>query len=219
MANEQAIAKTFPSANAKAAGKKKLTTKYIAFVGMFSAVASVLMFLEIPLPFAPSFYKIDFSEVPALIGGFAMGPLAGVLIELIKILVHLLIKGTQTAGVGEVANFIIGCSLVVPASLIYKRAKTKNHAIVGMVIGTLLMTIVGPVINAYVLLPTYAAAFHMPMDALIGMGTAVNSHITSLLSFCILAVAPFNLVKGVAVSLITMLLYKHISPVIHSAGI
>lgn len=216
MTNEQAV-KT--AAVKPAAKEKKLTAKYMAFVGMFSAISVVLMFLEIPLPFAPSFYKIDFSEVPALIGGFAMGPVAGVLIEFIKILIHLIIKGTQTAGVGEIANFAIGCSLVVPASLLYRRSKTKTHAIVGMAIGTALMTIVGPVLNAYVLLPAYATAFHMPMDALIAMGTAVNSHINSLITFCLLSVAPFNLLKGVLVSIITMILYKHISPLIHSAGI
>ena len=217
MASEQAAANT--TTVKPIAKEKKFTAKYLAFVGMFSAVSSVLMFLEIPLPFAPSFYEIDFSEVPALIGGFAMGPVAGVLIEFIKILVHLIIKGTHTAGVGEIANFVIGCSMVVPASLLYKKSKSKGHAIVGMIIGTALMTVVGPVINAYVLLPAYAAAFHMPMDALIAMGTAVNSHVNGLLSFCALCVAPFNLLKGILVSIITMILYKHISPLIHNAGI
>ena len=161
------------------------------------------MFFDIPLPFAPSFYKIDLSEVPVLIGAFAMGPLAGAAIELIKILLNLVMKGSTTAGVGEVANFLIGCAYVMPAAWIYKTQKTKKNAMIGMAVGGLL--------NAFVLLPAYAAAFGMPMDALVGMGSAVNKAITSLPTFVLFAVVPFNIIKGVVVSLVTMLLYKHIS--------
>ena len=196
----------------------RFSAKYIAFVGIFGAIAGVLMFFEFPLPFAPSFYKLDFSEVPVLIGSFSLGPLAGVLIELIKILIHLVLKGTSTAGVGELANFIIGCSFVVPAGIIYLAYKTRKTAIIGMMAGTLIMTVIGCFVNAFVLLPTYAVAFHMPIDTLIGMGTAVNPRINSLLTFALLAVAPFNLFKGVLVSVITFLLYKRVSGLIHRAG-
>ena len=106
--------------------QKKINTKMIAQIGMLGAIAVVLMLFEIPLPFAPSFYEIDFSEVPVLIGCFTMGPMAGVLIELIKIILNLCINGSVTAGVGEVANFVIGCALVLPAAFIYKRKKTKT---------------------------------------------------------------------------------------------
>ncbi len=186
-------------------------TRRIAFIGMFAAIASVLMFIEIPLPFAPPFYKLDFSEVPVLIGTFSLGPVAGILIELIKIFVHLLFKGTQTAGVGELANFFVGCAFCVPAGLIYRRRKTKRDAIISMAVGTVFLIIAGCLMNAYVLLPAYASAFHMDLSALIAMGTAVNTSVDSLLTFVVLCVAPFNLLKGILVSVITFVLYKRIS--------
>ena len=177
-------------------------------MGMLAAISVVLMLFEIPLPFAPSFYEIDFSEVPVMIGCFTMGPLAGAVIELLKILLNFAINGTTTAGVGEFANFLIGCALVIPAAIIYKRKRTKSGAVIGMVTGTLFMTIVGCFLNAFVLLPTYAKAFGMPMDALIEMGSAVNGYITNLTTFALFAVAPFNLLKGFLVSLIVFLIYK-----------
>ena len=176
----------------------------ITQIGMLGAIAVVLMLFEIPLPFAPSFYEIDFSEVPVLIGCFSMGPLAGAMIELVKIILNFLINGTVTAGVGEIANFIIGCSFCVPAGIIYQKYKTRNGAIEGMIFGTLFMTILGCFVNAYILLPTYAAAFKMPIDGLIAMGTAVNGSINSLFTFVVLAVVPFNLLKGVLVSIIVL---------------
>ena len=186
----------------------------LTVIGVLSAIAIVLMLFDIPLGFLPSFYKIDFSEVPVLIGSFALGPVAGVMIEFIKILLNLLINGTDTAGIGELANFFIGCSIVVPASIIYSRKKTKKGAVLGLVIGTLLLTIVGSLLNAYILLPAYGAAFHMPIDRLIAMGTAINPSINSMSTFILLAVVPFNLLKGVLVSIITILLYKKLSPII-----
>lgn len=182
-------------------------------IAMLGAVAVVLMLFEIPLPFAPAFYQIDLSEVPILIGCFSMGPLAGAAIELIKILLNLLINGTITAGVGELANFILGCALILPAGFIYKHRKTKKNALIGMVAGTIAMTIAGAFLNAYVLLSLYAAAFG-GMDAIIGMGTDVNSAVSGLGGFVMMIVVPFNILKGVAVSLITFVLYKYISPVL-----
>ena len=196
--------------------KKKLNTKKVAQIGMLSAIAVVLMLFEIPLPFAPSFYEIDFSEVPVLIGAFSMGPMAGVLIEMIKIILNLCINGTMTAGVGELANFVIGCALVLPAAFIYKVKKTKKSALIGLVVGTVFMTVSGCFINAYVMLPTYAKAFGMPIEALVQMGTAVNAKITDLLTFVMFAVVPFNLLKGVLVSVIVFLIYKKISPILKS---
>lgn len=193
---------------------KVLSARGITVIALLSALATVLMFIEIPLPFAPSFYKIDFSEVPVLIGTFALGPMAGVLIELIKNLLHIVVKGSDSAFVGELANFILGCSLVIPASLIYLRTKTKKSAIVGLVVGTICFVIAGCLLNAYLLLPVYATMYHMPIDALVAMGTAVNPNITSLTGFVFMAVAPFNLLKGVLVSVVTILLYKQVSPII-----
>jgi len=191
----------------------RVNIRTLAQIGMLSAIAVVLMLFEIPLPFAPAFYKIDLSEVPVLIGCFAMGPLAGAAIELVKILLNLAINGTLTAGVGEMANLLIGCALCVPAGIIYKRNRTRKGALVGMVSGTLFMTLIGCFLNAYILLPAYAKAFEMPIDSLVAMGTAVNGSITNLMTFVLLAVAPFNLLKGVVVSLIVFLIYKKIAPV------
>ncbi|MDD6441844.1 MAG: ECF transporter S component [bacterium] len=194
--------------------KNKMSVKMITQAGMLGAIAVVLMLFEIPLPFAPAFYEIDFSEVPVLVGAFAMGPLAGLLIEFVKILLNLLINGTTTAGVGEIANFLIGISFCLPASLIYRKMHSKKGAIVGLASGTLIMTAAGCFLNAYVLLPAYAKAFEMPIDALVGMGTAVNAKITDLFTFVVFAVAPFNLLKGVLVSLVVVLIYKKISPIL-----
>lgn len=199
--------------NAAVRNEQRVGIRTMVQVGMLSAIATVLMLFEIPLPFAPSFYEIDFSEVPVLIGCFTMGPLAGAAIEMVKILLNFLINGTVTAGVGEIANFLIGCTFCVPAGLLYQKQKTRKGALLGMAVGTGMMVIVGCVINAYVLLPVYAKAFQMPLDALIGMGTAVNPNITGLSTFVIFAVAPFNLLKGVLVSLIVLAIYKKISPI------
>ena len=185
----------------------------IAQVGMLGAISVILMLFEIPLPFAPSFYEIDLSEVPVMIGCFVMGPMAGVAIEFIKILLNLVINGTVTAGVGEIANFLIGCSMIVPAGIIYKKMHTRKGAIIGMLFGTVFMAVIGCFINAFVLLPTYAKAFGMPIDALVGMGSAINPKITDLTTFVIFATATINLLKWVLVSVIVFLIYKKIRPV------
>ncbi|WP_346707016.1 ECF transporter S component [Massilistercora timonensis] len=150
--------------------KARVNVRKMAQVAMLGAIAVVLMLFEIPLPFAPSFYEIDFSEVPVLVGCFTMGPLAGVAIELVKILLNLVINGTATAGVGELANFLIGCALVLPAAIIYKRMHTRKGAIIGMATGTIFMTVVGCFLNAFLLLPTYAVAFGMPIEGSGGDG-------------------------------------------------
>ena len=190
-------------------------TRTLVEIAMLGAVAAILMYLEFPLPFiAPPFYEIDLSEIPVLIGAFSLGPVAGACIELIKVLLKLLLKGTSTAFVGDIANFFFFFSFIIPAALIYKKHKTKKNALVGMVVGTVFMAVVGCFLNAYVLLPTYSVAFGMPMDVIIDMGNQVNSHINNVATFVVIAVAPFNLIKGFIVSLITFLLYKHISPIL-----
>lgn len=193
--------------------KKPANVRNMVQVAMLGAVATVLMLFEIPLWFAPSFYEIDLSEVAVLIGAFTMGPLAGAVIELIKVLLNLIINGTITAGVGELANLLVGCALVIPAGIIYSRSRTRKGALVGMAAGTLTMTVVGCIVNAFILLPVYSAVI-MPMDALVGMGSALNPAITDLTTFVFFAVAPFNLLKGVIVSLVTLLLYKKVSPIL-----
>jgi riboflavin transporter FmnP len=190
-------------------------TKTLVEIGMLGAIATVLMLFEFPLPFiAPPFYELDFSEVPVLVGAFALGPVAGVTIELVKILINLLINGTATAFVGEIGNYLLGCSFIIPAALIYKKKKSKKTALAAMIVGTIVMTVFGCILNAYVLLPTYAAAFGMPIDAIIGMGSAINGNINDVMTFVVIAVAPFNIIKGLVVSVITLLIYKHISPIL-----
>ena len=190
-------------------------TRKLVEIGMLGAIATVLMLFEFPIPFiAPPFYELDFSEVPVLVGAFALGPMAGASIELVKILINLLINGTATAFVGEIGNYLLGCSFIIPAALIYKKRKTKKNALIAMVIGTIAMTVFGCFLNAYVLLPTYATAFGMPIDAIVGMGSAINANINDVMTFVIIAVAPFNIIKGIIVSVITLLIYKHISPIL-----
>ncbi|MCC8140404.1 MAG: ECF transporter S component [Lachnospiraceae bacterium] len=187
----------------------------IVCVGMLGAISVILMLFEFPLPFiAPSFYELDFSEVPILIGAFALGPAAGVLTELLKILLNLVINGTNTAFVGELGNFIMGCAFVLPAALIYKHKKTRKTAILSLVVGVLFMTAASLLVNALLLLPAYAAAFGMPIQTFIDMGAAINPNVDGIWTFVLLTVAPFNLVKGILVSIVTMLLYKYISPIL-----
>lgn len=191
-----------------------LSTKIIVTVGMLSAVSTVLMLFEVPVPFAPPFYKIDLSELPALIAGFAYGPIAGVMVEFVKIVLKTLVKGTSTAFVGELANFVIGCGLVLPAAVIYRFKKNKKSALIACIVGTLLITIIGPVFNAVYLIPAFAKLYGMPLEAIIGMGTAINPVITSVGMLVVLCVAPLNLLKGLIDCIITMLIYKPLSRIL-----
>ena len=204
-------------ANSENASQKTLSTRLIAEIGMLGAAAGVLMFLEIPLAMiAPSFYKLDFSEVPVMVGAFALSPIAGVLIELIKIIIHLIFKGTQTAFVGEIANFAMGCAYIVPAAIIYRwnHNKSRAHAAIGMVVGTLVTTVVACFLNAYVLLPAYSAAFHAPIETFIEMGSAIRPGVNGLMAFALFIVAPFNLLKYALVSIIVFVIYKRIRTIL-----
>ncbi len=194
--------------------KQMQRTRRMVNIAMLAAVAIVLMLFEFPLPFLPPFYKIDASELPVIIGAFTMGPVAGVLIEFVKVMLNILIDGTTTAFVGEFANFLIGCSYVVPASMVYYFKKTKKNAVIGLVTGTAVCAVVGCLLNAFLLLPAYSKAFHMEIDALIAMGTAVNGAINSMFTFVIFATAPLNIIKCGAVSVLTMLIYKPISRIL-----
>lgn len=195
--------------------KQFSNTHYISYTAIFSAISGVLMLMEIPLFFAPGFYKLDISEMPVLICTFYLGPVAGVTAELLKVMVKLLIKGTSTAFVGDFANFVVGCSFILPASIIYHARPGKKTALVGMGVGTLVLTVFGSLFNGFYLIPKFAVLFGMPMDAIVAMGTKVNAAITDVWTLVAFAVVPFNLVKGVAVSALTFLLYKRISPILH----
>ena len=175
--------------------RKLLNTKNVVLMGMFGALAAVLMLFEVPLPFlAPSFYGLDFAEVPMLVGTFALGPAAGIVMQIVKILIKLILKPTSTGFVGEFANVVMSCALILPAGFIYRFKKSKTGAVAGMAVGTVLMAVVGVVMNALVMIPFYSN--FMPI-------------------FC---VGPFNLVKGALTSMITAVIYKRISVLIHGAS-
>lgn len=191
--------------------------RYVAKVGILAAMATVLMFLEFPLPFlAPGFYKLDFSEVPVLIGSFALGPLSGVLIELLKNLLKFLITGSSTAGVGELSNFLTGCVFILPAALFYRVKKTRRGALLGLLLGGALFVAVGAVANYFVLIPLYSQLYGLPLDVIVGMGNAIHPAITDLRMLVLLAVVPFNLVKATLDAVITFFLYKRVSFLLHT---
>lgn len=190
------------------------TPKLLVKIAMLSAVAVVLMLFDFPLPFLPPFYKLDFSEVVVLVGGFALGPLAAAIIEFVKIVLNLLINGTDTFFVGEFANFLIGCSFTVPAAFLYQKHKTRMAAVKGLFVGTLAMCVVGGFMNAFVLLPVFAWAYQMPISGLVEMGSALNSNITNLTTFVFLATTPLNLIKGILSSSIVLLIYKRLSSIL-----
>ncbi len=194
-------------------GMQKVSpARRVSIIGICAAIATVLHIFDFPLVFmAPEFYKLDFSELPVLLCGFFLGPSATVACEGIKILLKLLIKGTTTAFVGDFANFVVGCSLVLPATIIYHVHKSKKSAIFGLLIGTLCMTVFGSAFNAVYLLPKFAQLYGMPLDSIIGMGSAIHKSINSVSTFVLMCVAPLNLLKGIVVSLLTMLLYKRVA--------
>lgn len=185
----------------------------ITFIAMFSAVAAVLYCFDLPLFFAPSFYKIDFSELPVMICAFYMGPTAGVMCEFLKIVLKLLLKGTTTAFVGDLANFLVGCSFVLPAAICYQATLSKKGAVASLALGTLVMSVFGSLFNAWYLVPKFSELYGLPIEAIVSMGTKVNASITSLWTLVAFAVVPFNIVKGVIVSLLTMLLYKRVEKI------
>ena len=164
-------------------------------IGILSAIAFILMMFEVPIVPAFPWLQIDLSDVPALIGAFAFGPVAGVVIELLKNVLKMLLMGTSTGGVGEIANFLIGIAFVVPAAIVYKKGNTKKLAIVGMLVGTVAIVLMGILANIFILLPLYG----MKMTA------------TQLTSYIIVGIIPVNIIKAVLDSVITYILYKKLA--------
>lgn len=183
-------------------------------ISLLSVIAFIIMYIEVAIPVFPSFLKIDFSDLPALIATFSLGPVAGVLVELLKNILHGIFKG-GTAFIGEFANFVVGGSLVFVAGLIHKRSKTFINALISLVAGTVVMSIVACVFNYFVLLPLYEKVLNFPISAIIGMSAAVNGSINSLFTLVLYAILPFNLLKGLIVSVITLAVYKKIVPILN----
>ncbi|MDD5937275.1 MAG: ECF transporter S component [Clostridiales bacterium] len=202
--------------------KENCSIKRMIIIAMMSAIAVILMLFEFPIGFIPGFYKLDFSEIPVIIGAFTLGPVAGLMIELIKIILNLMIHGTSSAFVGEFANFLIGSAFIIPASFFYFLQKNKRNAIVGLSIGTVVATVTGGILNAFVLLPKYAQLmgpdmsmnYGETMEFIIGEGTKVNSAIHGMSSFVLFGVTPFNLIKYGIVSIVTIFIYKKISHIL-----
>lgn len=194
----------------------KLDIKTIAKIAILAAISVVIMMISFPLPsIAPTFYKMDFSEVAVLIGTFALGPLCAVIIEALKILLNLLMNGTNTAFIGEFANFLMGCALVVPAGIIYQKNKTRKSAVIGIITGIICMVIAGDLLNYFLLIPAYVNIAHFPLEAIIAAGTKIFPFISNTLSLVLVCVTLFNLTKGIAVGIVTLLLYKRVSPLLH----
>lgn len=192
--------------------RKVSPARRVSIIGICAAVATVLHMLDFPLLFmAPDFYKLDFSELPVLLCGFYLGPAATVACEGIKIILKLLLKGTSTAFVGDFANFVVGCSLVLPATIIYHIHRSKHSAIIGLLVGSICITVFGSAFNAIYLLPKFAQLYEIPLDAIIGMGAKIHAQINSVTTFVFFCVAPLNLLKGGVVSLLTLLLYKRVA--------
>ena len=178
--------------------------------GLLSAMAVILFYIEIPVV---AFYKLDLSTLPAILAGFAMGPLQGVAVIIVKDLVHML--GTSTACVGEIADMLMSCAFVVPASLYYRRHKDRKSAMMAMLIGSVLMVITGVLVNYYILIPAYQVLMNLPVEVIIGMGQAVFSFVDSTVKLVIFITGPFNILKGAVLSVVTYLLYKRVSPLLH----
>ena len=195
---------------------KKDTTHNLTVAAMLSTVAFILMFIEFPIPMLiPAFIKMDFSDLPALLGAFALGPVYGVIISFMKNLLHIVIKGTSTACVGELSNFILGAIFSAVAGYIYKHHKSRKTAIIGAVAGAVAMGVLSVPSNYFVVYPAYVQFYHMPLEAILGMYQAILPSADSLIKCLIIFNLPFTLVKGLLDAVLCMLIYKPLSPILH----
>lgn len=194
--------------------KAHYSTRSLTRLSLLSVIAFLFMYIEFPLAFiAPPFIKIDLSDIPALIGGFAMGPVAGITIELVKCILTFFVRGTTTGGVGELSNFIVGALLVGLSAKFYSEHRTYRGAVAGLLLGVVGMTLVATLSNYFVVFPLYGKI--MPMDAIINMGRAVTPRVNTLWDLMIYCIVPFNLVKGLIISAATLALYKRVCRFLH----
>ncbi len=191
--------------------KRVMSTRVIAQIGILAAISYFLRFIEIPIPIFPSFLKIDLSDVVAVFGGLSMGTLPGFLIVVIKNLLQA-VTGSTTGGVGEIANILIAGPYVLMICWMCRNAKTYKNVLIGGVLGTIAMAIVGAVVDYYIVFPLYA--FVMPMDVIINMGTVLNPKVTDLFTFMIWIVIPFNIVKGAIMTVVILPLYKKMEKIL-----
>ena len=195
---------------------RKDTTHNLTVAAMLSAVAFILMFIEFPIPMLiPSFVKMDFSDLPALLGAFALGPVYGVVISFMKNLLHIVIKGTSTACVGELCNFMLGAVFSAVAGFIYKHHKSRKTAILGAVAGAAAMAVFSVPSNYFITYPAYVEFYHMPLEAILGMYQAILPSADSLMKCLVIFNLPFTLVKGLLDAVLCMIIYKPLSPILH----
>lgn len=187
-------------------------TRKLVGTAMLSAVGAILMYIGIKLPFMPSFITLDMADLPALIGSFAYGPARGAVICILKNLLHLLIQGSQTGGVGEISNALLGIFFVVPAGLIYSKIKSKKGAFIGALVGAVAMAVMSIFSNYYFVYPVYTN--FMPMEAIIAAYSAINPKVTNLWQALIMFNMPFTFMKGMISLAISMLIYKPLSPIL-----
>ena len=187
-------------------------TRKLVGTAMLSAVGAILMYIGIKLPFMPSFITLDMADLPALLGSFAYGPARGAVICVLKNLLHLLIQGSQTGGVGEISNALLGIFFVVPAGLIYSKMKTKKGAFIGALVGAVAMAVMSIFSNYYFVYPVYTN--FMPMEAIIAAYSAINPKVTNLWQALIMFNMPFTFMKGMISLAISMLIYKPLSPIL-----
>ena len=192
--------------------KRKISTNAMLKVAVLTALAVVLQALEFKVPFTPPWLSFDLSDLPAMLGGMTLGPGYAVLIELLKNLLKFTTKGTLTMGVGELANFVTGCALCVPVAFLYQKKKSLRAVLAGMAIGVVSFCVLGAVLNITVLMPLYMSAFGG--DTVLSMAMQINPAWNSINRIVALGVTPFNLMKGVVVSVATALLYKLIAPLL-----
>lgn len=172
------------------------------------------MIIDFPIFIAPSFYKLDIADLPCLIGAFAMGPIAGLFIQIVKIIVKLLFKPTSTAFVGEIASFIFSSVYCLTASIIYKNNRSKKGANIAIIVGSLAMIVVSALGNYLFIIPVYSNMYNMSLESIIDLGRAIFPIINDLLGFVICCVVPFNIIKTGIVDVLTILLYKRIAPLL-----
>jgi len=193
---------------------RTLNVRNISIIAILGALGAVLMLIDFPIFIAPSFYKLDLGDLPCLIGAFALGPLPALFIQIIKILIKLMLKPTSTAFVGELAAFIFSSVFCVSAALIYRMDKTRKGAFKAIVISTVLMVLAATIGNYAFIIPAYANMYHMPLEAIVDMGTQIFPIVHDKLSFVLCCVMPFNLIKAILVDVLTLVLYKRISPLL-----
>lgn len=190
--------------------KKTLSVQYLTRIAVLTALSSILFMISIPIV---AFYSLDLSNLPVLLGAFSMGPVAGLIILGLKSLIGCLTSSTMY--VGELADFIMGAAFVLPAALIYQRNKSRKGALIGMITGTVALILAGCLTNAYLLIPFYMKAFGMPMEAIIGMCAQALPFVDTELKVILFVTAPFNLHKGVVLCVLTYMIYKPLSPLLH----